>query len=435
MLARLNPFRGLDRPREVWAWGMYDLANQSFQLLINTLLFGIYLKEVVANDVASGKRAWGLMIAASMLLVVALSPILGALADARAWRRELLLATGFIASALTAALALLAPGMLWPAAALYVAAAVCVGLGENFLGAFLPELARPEQMGRVSAVGWTMSYIGALLLLGLTWLAVFSFGMDSPREWRWIFVAAAAWFLAGMLPSVFLLRERTPPPRPAAERRGVITGAFRRLAESWRQSARFAQLRRFFVAFFVYSMGVYTIIYYAAIIGDDLGFRIRELTLLALIMAATAGVGAVFAAKYQDRIGHKRTVLLFLAIWIISTLALAYASLPPIDANLFWAISGGIGLGLGGIGTASRAIVGAFTPPQRSGEFFGVWGLVYKLSGVVGPAAFALASSAPWLGRTRALLLLAAFFIVGGLLLLRVNEKEGMAAAAAASAA
>lgn len=416
----------MQRPREVWAWGMYDLANQSFQLLINTLLFGIYLKAVV--DPARGARAWSLMIAVSMIVVVALSPLLGALADARAWKKEMLTATGFAASALTASLAFLGAGNLWIAAALYVVAAVCVGIGENFLGSFLPELAPPEKMGRVSAVGWTMSYIGALLLLGLTWLVVFTLNMQAPEQWRWLFIAGGLWFLAGMLPSVFILKERTPPAAPARAA-GFVRAAVGQLRESIRQSARFAQLRRFFIAGFVYSMGVNTIIYFAGIIGSQLGFGIRELTLLALVMTLGAGAGAVFAARYQDRIGHRRTILIALAVWTASALGLAVLSIPPVNRAAFWFIAVGLGLGLGCIGTGSRALVGAFTPASKSGEFFGVWGLVYKLSAVVGPAAFALASART--GQTAALFLLSGFFIAGAALLLRVREREGVEAARA----
>ena len=73
----------------------------------------------------------------------------------------------------------------------------------------------------------------------------------------------------------------------------------------------------FLLVFFVYSLGTYTVIYYAAKIGEQFGFKIRELSMLALVMAGTAGIGAVFAARYQDRIGRIRAVRLFLIVWII----------------------------------------------------------------------------------------------------------------------
>lgn len=405
---------------------MYDLANQSFQLLINTLLFGVFVAQVVAITEERGKSAWTAMIVAAELAVVALSPLVGALADARSWKKEVLVVTGLVAGMLTAALTLLGPGMIWQAAALYIVAAIAVGIGENFLGAFLPELARPEQMGRVSATGWTMSYIGALLLLAMLWILHPVLGLDDPANRRWLFLISGVWFLAGILPVILLLRERTPP-RPESELRNIASDALSQLRESWRESARFLDLRRFFLAGFVYSMGVNTVIFFAGLIGAQFGFGLRQLTLLAIVMSLGAGAGALFDAKFQDRIGHRRTVLLFLGVWTLSTLAMAVMSLRSLDLRIFWIIAAGLGLGLGGIGTGSRALVGALTPAARSGEFFGVWGLVFKLSAVVGVGTFG-AVAASW-GQPASLFALSAFFIAGALLMLRVDERRGMAAA------
>lgn len=422
----LNPFKALPNGREVWAWGMYDLANQSFQLLINTLLFGNYIAKVVASTPDKGKTAWGAMAASAMLIVVIVSPVVGALADARAWKKRLLIATGIGAALCTGLLAVLGPGMLPLAIALYVTAGVLVGLGENFLGSFLPELSTPQTVGRISAIGWTMSYVGALGLLAITAIAVFGFKMQDPSQWRWIFIIAGLWFVGGMLPSMFILRERATP-LPAEARRGVIADAFRQLRTSVHESAKYRQLRRFFAAAFIYSLGTNTVIYFLGMIGDQFGFGIGKLTLMALVTALTAGAGSLFAARHQDRLGHRRTLFIFLGIWILTTLAMAFASLFSAPQWTFWLVAGGVGLGIGGIGTGSRALVGAFTPEDRGGEFFGVWGMVYKLSAVVGLVAFVVVSKA--FGPTAPLFALTLAFATGAALLLRVDEKAGVEAA------
>jgi MFS transporter, UMF1 family len=422
-----GPFRGIDRPREVFAWGMYDLANQSFQLLINTLLFPIYLSTAIAATKSAGDSAWILFVAAATGLALIVSPLVGAIADARAWKKPLLIGTGLIASALTCLLTFMGTGDVWLAGAVYIAAAFCVGLGENFLGSFLPELAPSEKMGRVSAIGWTMSYIGALLLVGITFLAVDVFKAETPDRWRWMFMVAGVWFFLGMLPAMFMLRERGQA-MPAAERSGIVRDMVARLARTTHEVGQFRQLARFLLVFFVYSLGTYTVIFYAAKIGSDtFKFGMRDLSLLALVMAATAGVGAVFSARYQDRIGRLRAVRVFLVVWIISTGALAYMSYAGSNRSWFWGIACGVGLGLGGIGTCSRAVVGAFTPRDRCGEFFGLWGMVVKLAALVGPGSFGLTTKL--MGSTGALCLLVGFFVAGLLLLGLINEREGMAAA------
>ncbi|KAA0215820.1 MAG: MFS transporter [Leptolyngbya sp. PLA3] len=424
----LNPFRGLPNGREVWAWGMYDLANQSFQLLINTLLFSLFVANVIAPSRQAGLAMWSRMGALAMILVVLLSPIAGALADQRAWKRKMLLTTGVISSALIATLALLQPGQIGLTWALYLTAAVACGLGENFLGSFLPEISTVKNIGRVSAIGWTMSYVGAVLLLGIT--AIYAFVLERPdiAQARPMFVFSGLWFAAGILPAFFLLREKT---RPQPGRAGTaIAAAFVRLAESARQSARYRQLVRFFLAFFVYSMGVMTMVYFLGLIGDRLGFQLPRLIVLALIIAVTAGAAAAIVARVQDRVGHKRTIAAFLLAWIVATLAMAGAELLAVPAAAYWVVAALIGVALGGVGTASRAMVGAFTPPQRAGEFFGLWGMVYKLGGIAGVLAFGFLAAK--LGQPIALLIVAAWFVAGLLLLLRVDEREGVTAAESA---
>jgi UMF1 family MFS transporter len=426
LLHRLNPFARLPNPRVVWAWGMYDLANQSFQLLINTLLFSIFVQNVVFTDPVAGKRGWSYMAAAAMLIVIVLSPVLGAIADQRAWKRELLLATGFVCATLTAGLAVLQPGWIWLAAALYVTAAVACGLGENFLGSFLPEISTPANVGFVSALGWTMSYVGALMLLGVTAFFAFVLGRDDIGQMRPMFVFAGAWFLAGMIPAILYLRERAAP-RPGVAGGPIIVDALRRLLRSARETGRFAQLARFLAVFFVYSMGTKIVIVFLGIIGDRMGFGLRQLVLFALLLALTAGVSSAIAARVQDRLGHRRTIRVFLALWTFATLSLAIAHQVGVPDWMTWAIAGSIGLGLGGIGTASRALVGLCTPEHRAAEFFGVWGTVDKLALVVGVPLFGV------LPMGAGLFMVAGFFVAGLLLMGLVDERAGALQAAHAS--
>lgn len=427
MMHKLNPFRGLPNPREVWAWGMYDLANQSFQLLINTLLFSLYIQNVVYTnhdglaDEAGGKRAWSMLVAVSMLLVAFVSPVVGAWADQRAWKRELLLATGAICVALTFCMSFVGPGMFMLAVALYLPAAVCCGLGENFLGSFLPEISTPGTMGRVSAIGWTMSYIGALLLLAVCAVVVFGFHITEPSQWRWLFMFAALWFLIGMIPTALFLKEKAQPV-PATQRRSLVAETFGALAGTIRQASRHRQFFRFLGVFFIYSLGTQTVVYFAGSIGNDLGFGIGELILMSLVMAGTAGVGAFVSGKFQDRLGHRRMVMVFLASWVVGTLSLACLKEFEADTRLFWVVSGIIGFALGGIGTSSRALVGVFTPPDKSAEFFGLWGMVYK-SAILGPVAFSLLTTL--VSASVALFVLSGAFAAGLVLMMRVDEHAG----------
>lgn len=431
MLARLNPFARLPNGRVVWAWGMYDLANQSFTLIVNTLLFSVFFKEVVVGvatpaAAARGDSLWSITFSASMLLVVIASPFVGALADARAWRRHFLLGTGLICVALTCAFAGLSAGAVVLAMTLYIPANFAYQIGENFLASFLPSVSTPRNIGLVSGIGWTMGYVGALLLLLGVGLGMKLFGLGAPRDWGPFFVFAGLWFLLGMVPTAVLLPE--PPAERVGNSDNVARVTIERLRSTFASAANYRQLVRFLTAFFVYGMGVQVIIAFASILARDFGFGTTKLVLFVLQLTVTAGIAAIATAKFQDRIGAKATVIIYLLVWLISALGLFALSLaaPPPEWG-FWLAGNGIGFGIGGIGTSSRSLVGRFTPQHKTAEFFGLWGMTYKLAGVVGVLAFGQLKA--WLGMPAALALLAAFFAVGIVLILRVSEHAGLRAA------
>jgi len=410
---------------------MYDFANQSFTLLILTLLFPLYVRKVAvvtpgmdeAAAGAMGDRVWSSIYAGSMLLVVLTSPFVGAFADARGAKKRLLIMTGVLCVLLIASFALIGPGGWVLAAILFIPANYCYQIGENMLASFLPEVASQRNMGRVSAIGWTMGYIGALLLLVLVVSAMLGLHMGPPERWRPFFVFAAVWFALGMIAPAMALRELKPtdetPSIPLC-----IQLAVSRMRSTIRDAARHQQLLRFLLAFFIYALGVQTIIAFAGIIANDFGFGQTKLALFMLQLTVTAGAGAICTGMYQDKLGPKRMLLIILSVWIITCLAMVGLTLPKNAPEwLFWIVGNGVGLGLGGVGTASRSMVGVFTPQHKTAEFFGLWGMTYKGAGVLGVLSFGQVKAA--LGSTVSLALLTGFFVAGLILLLRVNVNAG----------
>lgn len=426
VIRKLNPFAGLPNAKEVWAWGMFDLANQSFTLLINTLLFAVYFKEVVVNDEAQGDRLWAILFSSSMFLVVLASPVIGAIADARCWRKEVLMLSGMCCIAGTCGLALVRPDMIWLAALLYIPANFMYQIGENALASFLSDVATSRNVGRISATGWTMGYVGALCLLALTFAAMLLFGLKAVESWRPFFLFAGIWFLLGMIPSALFLKEHKRPN--VRLRENVVADAFVRMGETVRHAANYRQLSLFLIAFFVYAFGIQTVIAFASILARKFGFADTQLVLFVAQITLTAGIASAATSFFQDRIGAKLTIQIYLVVWIISTVALAILSgAEGLPEWLLWVIGNGIGFGLGGTGTASRAMVARFTPRHKAAEFFGLWAVSFKLAAAIGVLSFGLVKSG--LGDTWALVLLAGFFVAGFLLLLPVSETRGVRAA------
>lgn len=459
---KLNPFHGLPNPKEVLAWGMFDFANQSFTLLIITLLFSVYVTRVVVpqpvldpaveaqiqrineNELKKdqapqevqdaydrveaaerrGKLAWSLMQGSSLLVVVLVSPFVGAWGDIRGKRKLMLMGTGVACGVLTCMLGFVGPGMVILAAALYIPANICYQVGENFLASFLPDVSTRRTIGRISAIGWTMGYVGALSLLAIVFGMMLAFGLKDPSQWRAFFVFAGVWFLLGIIaPGVILRKDRAP----AIETLDPFREAVRRVRRSLAGAGEFGELRRFLVAFLVYGFGVQTFIAFAAIIARDFNFTDVLLVVFTAQLTITAGIAAVVTSTFQDRIGARATVLVYLGVWVLSCLAMVAMSIIwPHGGPQWpvWVVGNGLGFGLGGIGTASRSMVGRLTPSHRTAEFFGLWGMVYKFAGAVGVLGFGLV--ARFAGETASLLLLTAFFGGGLLLTLRVHETRGV---------
>ncbi len=439
---RWYPLRGLPRQGQLWSWISFDVANQSFTLIINTLLFSIFFSKVVVRDPAIDDRLWAITFGSSMLATALLSPIAGAIADERAWKKEALVLTGLVCAALTAALAFIRPGQLWLAMLLYIPANLAFSIGENFLASFLPFLAPRENLGRVSGFSWACAYSAALLLLVITaaWMVLAS--LRDPDQWRPFFVFAGVWFLAFTIPTMLFLKE---PPAPARDgpRRALLVAAFARLADSLRRTARHRDLAMLLAASLFYGTGMSVVIFFASKLADEFGFRQEQLVIFVAVITLSGIVGTLIPTWFQDRLGHKRTTLLLLALWLATTVAFALyayaharhvaagraAGAPPPGAFPtwpLWLIGNLIGFGLGSLGAANRAFVGALTPRSRSAEVFGLWGLVFKISAVL---TFPFAWVKDTIGTGAALLVLTASLGVGFVLTLLVNEPRGRAAA------
>ncbi|HLP07393.1 MAG TPA: MFS transporter [Opitutaceae bacterium] len=434
MLSRLYPLRGLPRQDQLWSWISFDVANQSFTLIVNTLLFSIFFQQVVVRNPARDDFLWTLVYGTSMALVVLASPLAGAIADARAWKKPALLLTGLLCAAFTCGLALIGPGQFWLAVLLYVPANFLFSIGENFLASFLPELAAREHFGRVSGFSWACAYTAALLLLVLTAGGMLAFGWKAPDSWRPLFVFAGLWFFAFAIPTLLFLRERPAPP--TAARAPLFATAFRRLADSVGHLRRFRDVALLFAASLFYGTGMSVIIMFASILAQEFGFTDVQLVLFVAVITMSGILGTLLPTFFQDRLGHKCTTLLLLGLWIATTAGFVafawarnHAAVPAAFPSWpLWLIGNLVGFGLGSLGSANRAFVGYLTPATRSAEFFGLWGLVFKLAAVL-TIPFGFAKDA-W-GTPAALLVLLGFLVVGGTLTLFVDERRGLATARA----
>ncbi len=154
--------------REVFGWAMYDFANSGYTTVVLTAVFAAYFVGGVAGKAPWATFAWTATLAASSALVMLTMPALGAWADLRAAKKRALAVSTVGCVLCTAGLALVGPGDLWLAVAFVLLSNLFFSWGDALIAAFLPELARPASLGKVSGWGWSFGYLGGMLTLGLS---------------------------------------------------------------------------------------------------------------------------------------------------------------------------------------------------------------------------------------------------------------------------
>ena len=412
------------RPREVWAWAMFDFANSGYTTVVITAVFNAYFVGVVAKGAVWGTFAWTAALSFSYAVIVLTAPVVGAYADAHAAKKRLLALTTAGCIAGTAALALVGPGDLALGIALLVISNFFFGSGENLIAAFLPEIAKGRALGKVSGWGWGLGYFGGLLTLALclayvTWAQ--SAGQSSAQFVPVTMLITAAIFLIASLPTFLWLRERAVP-QPAA----AVANPFSRTWQTLREAGQHEDLMRFLVCIVFYQAGVQSVVSLAAIYAQEaMGFETQDTIFLVLLVNVTAMLGALGFGQVQDRLGHKATIALTLVGWLLTIVVAWGATTRPV----FWVAANLAGLCLGASQSAGRALVGYLSPARQRAEFFGLWGLAVKLSSILGPISYGAVTWMSGGDHRRALLTVGVFFIAGLLMLTGIDVKRGRRAA------
>ena len=421
--------------REIFAWAMFDFANSGYTTVVLTAIFSAYFVDVVAAGFsASGSGTatllWTSAMAATNLLVVLSAPVVGALADYGARKKRYLAFTTVGCVGFTVLLGFTGPGDVWFGMGVVIIASFMFATGENLIAAFLPEIAHRDDMGRISGYGWSLGYLGGLLVLGLC-LAYISWaethGQSAPQFVPVTLWITAAAFALAAVPTFLWLRERAAPQTHTVKLSDIWVG-FVRVGDTLKHVRKFRDLFRFLVTLTVYYCGIITVVLLAAVYARQaMGFSMRDTVFLILVVNVTAAVGAYAFGVIQDRLGSARTLALTLIVWI-AALVLAYFAQ---GRAVFWVVANLVGLALGSSQSAGRALVGQFAPVARSAEFFGLWGLASKLSAIVGPLCYGWVTYLSHGNHRLGLLATSLFFIVGLLGLVTVDERRGREAAQA----
>jgi len=399
---------------------MYDFANSGYTTVVLTAVFNAYFVSVIAGNAEWATFAWTAALSVSYAIVMVIGPVLGAWADAHARKKWLLGVSTIVCIAGTVALAWTGAGAVAFAVTCIVVSNVAYSMGENLTAAFLPELSRPEALGRVSGWGWSWGYFGGILALGvsLAWvMSAPSRGSSSGDAVPGTMIITAAIYGIAALPTFLWLKERAKPVPGASAR-----VALERLVQTARQARRYKDLLLVFACGVLYQAGVATVIALAAIYAEQvMGFKTQDTIVLILVVNVTAAVGAFGFGYAQDRMGKTSALKLTIVGWV-AMVVIAYFST---TAASFWVAANLAGLCMGSSQSAGRALVAYLSPAERSAEFFGLWGVAVRLAAILGPLTY---GAVTWitLGNHRlAILLTGIFFVLSLAVLAFVDERRG----------
>ena len=413
--------------RAVTGWVLYDLANTIFSMGVISLLFPLWVRDAVGADKADAR--YGVITAISMGIIFLFSPLLGAMTDRARTRMPFLMVSTFICVALTT---LLGRGPFMMTAVLFIIANAAYQAGLQFYDALLPEVSTPENRGRIGGIGVGVGYFGSYIAVGLS---IFVKTESKPL----LFTLYAIAFLLFSIPCLLFVKERgNPNPRPI--NLAAMIDSLRGTYEALRHSQKFPGLLRFLIGRVFYTDAINTVINIMVLytvnvaiasgLSKDAGEGRAKLIMLFAITFAVAGG---FAWGWlADKIGPRRTLRYVLHFWMGIFVLAALVGILKLPLLFMFIVAALAGFALGGVWAADRPFMLRLTPPDRIGEFYGLYGMVGRFSAITGPIVWAIVTSVlikggatPLMAQGIAVLVLLALVIVSYLILRPVSDEPG----------
>ena len=411
--------------RAVTGWVLYDLANTIFSMGVISLLFPLWVRDAVGADKADAR--YGVITAISMGIIFLLSPLLGAMTDRARTRMPFLMVSTVICVALTT---LLGRGPFVMTAMLFIIANAAYQAGLQFYDALLPEVSTPENRGRIGGIGVGVGYFGSYIAVGLS---IFIKTDSKPL----LFTLYAIAFLLFSIPCLLFVKERgNPNPRPI--NLAAMIDSLRGTYDALRHSQKFPGLLRFLIGRVFYTDAINTVINIMVLytvnvaiasgLSKDAGEGRAKLIMLFAITFAIAGG---FAWGWlADKIGPRRTLRHVLHFWMGIFVLAALVGILQLPLLFMFIVAALAGFALGGVWAADRPFMLRLTPPDRIGEFYGLYGMVGRFSAITGPIVWAIVTSAlikggatPLMAQGIAVLVLLALVIVSYVILRPVSDE------------
>lgn len=425
----------LNDKKTINAWCSYDWANSVYNLIVTTAIFPIYYNN--ATEAAFGgdmvtffgisvnsSVLYSYAISFSFLIAVILYPILSGVADYRGSKKAFMRFFTYLGSLACIGLYFFEGSNIEYGIILAIIASLGYASSVVFYNAFLPEIASEDQMDRVSAKGFSMGYIGSVLLLIVSLVLVSipeTFGFEGAGSaTRFVFLLVGLWWFGFAHIAFSALKDNRTHGKITGE---VLQSGFNELKKVFRSLKENINSIRFLYSFFFYSMGVQTVMLLAPLFAaEEIGMESSEMIIVILIIQLVAVGGAYLFASISNKKGNKMSISIAIVIWFfICVLAYFIA-----DKTVFYGLAALLGLVMGGIQSISRSTYSKLIPEgtKDTASYFSFYDVTEKFAIVLGTVGFG--SILQLTGTMRnSMLFMGLFFVIGITILSKAKLNKG----------
>jgi len=423
------------------AWAFYDWANSVYSLVIASAIFPIFYNKLIPEGEMlnvfgfsmKGTALISFVTAFAFLIVAFISPLLSGIADYAGNKKRFLQLFCYVGALSCIGLYWFDRENLYMSLTCYLFGLIGFWGSLVFYNSYLPDIAYPEQQDVVSARGYSMGYIGSVILLVVNLGMVMYpevFGIDEGdglktalKAMRYSFVSVGIWWILFSQYTYYYLPNALKKNKVTTD---VMLNGFKELQKVWSQLKLNITLKRYLGAFFVYSMAVQTVMlaatYFGAeeILWPDEDAKSMGLIISILLIQLIAVAGAIITSKLSAKYGNIKTLVGINIIWAVICICAYFVTLPI----HFYITAAFVGLVMGGIQSLSRSTYSKFLPEtQDTASFFSFYDVTEKIGIVIGMVLYGAIDQI--FGSMRySVVFLTVFFVVGIFLLLRVHKRK-----------
>jgi UMF1 family MFS transporter len=422
------------------AWAFYDWANSVYSLVISSAIFPIYFGAlfVEVNTISlfnfdiKNTAVISFVTAFAFVIVAFISPLLSGIADYIGNKKKFMKLFVYMGSLSCIGLYFFELDTIYLGLFFYFLALIGIWASLVFYNSYLPDIAFPEQQDRASARGFSMGYIGSVLLLLVNLAMVMQpqwFGITGTAEeasmkaMRYSFVSVGIWWALFSQYSFYYLPKGNHEVKVTKD---IFWNGFKELKLVWGQLDQYLRLKRFLPAFFLYSMALQTVLLVAAYFGEEEiawanGSEKTVGLIVSILLIQIVGIfGAILTARASERFGNIPVLIAINGIWAVLCVV-AYYTRTPMQ---FYVVAGCVGMVMGGMQSLSRSTYSKLLPEtQDTTSFFSFYDVTEKIGIVIGMVCFGLIDHISGSMRN-SILFFIVFFILGGIMLLRMPSKR-----------